>query len=51
MTGRVTVLADNWDGKRLNSPNDIVERADGSVLVHRPELRHRQRLRGLPGRE
>jgi hypothetical protein len=20
-----------WDGKRLNSPNDIVERADGST--------------------
>src|SRR2546429_5011349 len=25
--GSVTVLANNWDGKRLNSPNDIVERA------------------------
>jgi len=29
--GSVTVLADSWDGKRLNSPNDIIERADGSL--------------------
>jgi len=34
--GSVTVLADNWDGKRLNSPNDIVERADGSLWFTDP---------------
>ena len=34
--GYVTVLADNWDGKRLNSPNDIVERADGSLWFTDP---------------
>jgi gluconolactonase len=30
------VLTDNWDGKRLNSPNDIVERADGSLWFTDP---------------
>jgi gluconolactonase len=34
--GSVSVLADNWDGKRLNSPNDIVERADGSLWFTDP---------------
>jgi gluconolactonase len=34
--GSVTVLADKWDGKRLNSPNDIVERADGSLWFTDP---------------
>ena len=34
--GSVTVLADNWDGKRLNSPNDVVERADGSLWFTDP---------------
>jgi gluconolactonase len=34
--GPVTVLADRWDGKRLNSPNDIVERADGSLWFTDP---------------
>jgi gluconolactonase len=34
--GSVTVVADNWDGKRLNSPNDIVERADGSLWFTDP---------------
>ena len=34
--GSITVLADAYDGKRLNSPNDIVERADGSVWFTDP---------------
>jgi gluconolactonase len=34
--GSVTALAGNWDGKRLNSPNDIVERADGSLWFTDP---------------
>lgn len=29
--GRITVLADRYEGKRLNSPNDIVVRSDGSI--------------------
>jgi gluconolactonase len=35
--GAVTVLADSYAGKLLNSPNDVVERADGSVWFTDPD--------------
>ena len=34
--GSITVLADNYHGKRLNSPNDIVVRSDGTVYFTDP---------------
>jgi gluconolactonase len=34
--GSVTVLADRYDGKRLNSPNDVVVRSDGTVYFSDP---------------
>ena len=34
--GSVTALADNFEGKRLNSPNDIVCRSDGSIWFTDP---------------
>lgn len=34
--GRISVLASHFDGKRLNSPNDIVCRSDGSVWFTDP---------------
>ena len=34
--GTTTVLADSWQGKRFNSPNDVVERADGTVWFTDP---------------
>src|SRR5262249_24431463 len=34
--GSITVLADNLDGKRLNSPNDVVVQSDGSVWFTDP---------------
>ena len=34
--GRITVLADSFEGKRLNSPNDIVVKSDGSVWFSDP---------------
>ena len=34
--GQVTVLADRFDGKRLNSPNDVVVKSDGSVWFTDP---------------
>jgi gluconolactonase len=34
--GRITVLADRYDGKRLNSPNDVVCKSDGSVWFSDP---------------
>jgi gluconolactonase len=35
-TGAVTVLADRYDGKRLNSPNDLVYRSDGTLFFTDP---------------
>jgi gluconolactonase len=34
--GSITVIADRYDGKRLNSPNDLVEHSDGSVWFTDP---------------
>ena len=34
--GSLTVLADRYQGKRLNSPNDLVYRADGSLYFTDP---------------
>ncbi len=34
--GSVTVLADRFDGKRLNSPNDVVCKSDGSIWFTDP---------------
>jgi gluconolactonase len=34
--GSITVLADRLDGKRLNSPNDVVVKSDGSVWFTDP---------------
>ena len=36
--GRITVLADRFDGKRLNSPNDIVCARDGSIWFTDPSF-------------
>lgn len=36
--GSITVLADRYDGKRLNSPNDIVCARDGSVWFTDPSF-------------
>ncbi len=34
--GRITVLADNFNGNRLNSPNDVIVKSDGSVWFTDP---------------
>ena len=34
--GQLTVLADRYDGKRLNSPNDLVYRSDGALYFTDP---------------
>ena len=34
--GKITVLADRFNGKRLNSPNDIVCKSDGSIWFSDP---------------
>ncbi len=40
--GNITVLADRYDGKRLNSPNDLVYASDGTLYFTDPPF-------GLPG--
>jgi gluconolactonase len=42
--GDTTVLADRYEGKRLNSPNDLVHRSDGTLYFTDPPF-------GLPGGE
>jgi len=36
LDGSITVLADRYQGKRLNSPNDIVCRSDGTIWFSDP---------------
>jgi gluconolactonase len=36
LDGRITVLASHFEGKRLNSPNDVVCKSDGSVWFTDP---------------
>ncbi len=36
--GRITVLADRFEGKRFNSPNDAVVRSDGSIWFTDPDF-------------
>ena len=40
-TVRSPCIADRYEGKRLNSPNDVVVQLGRLHLVHRPRLRHR----------
>jgi len=46
--GRVLVLADRFEGKRLNRPNDVVCRSDGSLYFTDPGLRVPLAERELP---
>jgi gluconolactonase len=34
--GSITVIADRWDGARLNSPNDLVEHSGGAIWFTDP---------------
>lgn len=36
LDGSITVLADQFEGKRLNSPNDVVVKSDGSIWFTDP---------------
>jgi gluconolactonase len=37
------VLAERWDGKRLNSPNDVVYKSDGTLYFTDPPFGLSQR--------
>ena len=36
LDGRVTVLADEYDGRRLNAPNDVAVKSDGTIWFSDP---------------
>jgi gluconolactonase len=45
--GKVDVLAERWQGKRLNAPNDIVVRKDGEIYFTDPAFGNQQDSRDL----
>ena len=46
--GKIEVLCDRYEGKRLNRPNDVVCRSDGSIYFTDPGLRVPLAQRELP---
>lgn len=46
--GKVEVLAESFEGKRLNSPNDIALRKDGHAWFSDPAFGNREETRELP---
>jgi gluconolactonase len=49
LDGRITVIADRWGGKRLNSPNDVVVKSDGTIWFTDPLYGIRSDLEGFRG--
>lgn len=50
--GRVTILVDSWQGKRLNRPNDLRVKRDGTIWFTDPDYLYKQRpheIKELPG--
>jgi len=45
--GKIEVLAERWQGKRLNAPNDIVVRKDGQIYFIDPAFGSQQDTREL----
>jgi gluconolactonase len=45
--GKIEVLAERWQGKRLNAPNDIVVRKDGHIFFTDPAFGNQQDTREL----
>ena len=37
--GRISRVAERWEGKRLNRPNDVVGRSDGGIYLTNPGMR------------
>jgi gluconolactonase len=48
LTGRADTVVDNWGGLRLNSPNDVVVRRDGTIWFTDPSYGYLQGFRPEP---
>jgi gluconolactonase len=48
---QITILADSYQGKRLNSPNDVVYRSDGSLYFTDPPYGLRTQLDSDPDKQ
>jgi gluconolactonase len=48
---KITILADSYQGKRLNSPNDLVYRSDGSLYFTDPPYGLRKQNDSDPAKE
>jgi gluconolactonase len=46
--GTITILADSYGGKRLNSPNDVVVKSDGSIWFTDPSFAINSFNQGAP---
>ncbi len=49
LDGRITVIADRIDGRRLNSPNDVVVKSDGTIWFTDPQYGIDSDLQGHRG--
>jgi gluconolactonase len=47
-TGRAETLVDSWRGLRLNSPNDVITKSDGTIWFTDPSYGHLQGFRPAP---
>lgn len=48
-SGAVKVIVDQYEGKKFNSPNDVVVKSDGTIWFTDPDYGLAGRLRELPG--
>lgn len=47
-TGAVETVVDAWEGRQLNSPNDVIVRRDGTIWFTDPSYGYLQRFRPEP---
>jgi gluconolactonase len=50
LDGSITVLADRWEGKRFNSPNDVIVKSDGTIWFTDPSYGLDQYFEGGRGK-
>lgn len=51
LDGAITVIADSFDGKQLNSPNDVVVKSDGTIWFSDPHYGIMTNYEGFAGEQ